>query len=226
MNNKYWGVKKRNFKSSKILKNDDSEDEEEEKKQILLKFPILSSKSNSTSYIYSNINHIYFNNDITTESSFELIKELKNVETQIKTLAITLGIEKMPIYLHLTTDGGLIYSAMAIIDCIKSLSVDVYTVVSGFVASAGTLISLAGKKRYMCENAYMLIHELRSGMWGKMTEIDEEYSNLKKLMKHIIKIYVENTKLTKKELENILKKDFIWDMKECMEKGLIHDKFI
>jgi len=78
----------------------------------------------------------------------------------------------------------------------------------------------------MCNNAYMLIHELRSGIWGKMTAIDEEYKNLQKLMKHIIKIYKKNTNLEKEELENILKKDLIWNVKECIEKGLVDEKYI
>ena len=131
-------------------------------------------KNAVNSYIYSNFSHIYFNNDINADTAFELNKELREVENKIKLLTLTLGIEKQPIYLHLTTNGGIIYSAMSIIDCIKSLSVPVYTVIDGYVASAGTLISLAGEKRYMCENAYMLIHELRSGMWGKMTEIADD----------------------------------------------------
>jgi len=223
MNNKFWGIKKPNYKNRKCKKNDKNENDDEDNDSSML--PIVL-KTNSNNFIHTKFNHIYFNSEITTESTFELIKELKNVEINIKTLMITTGLEKIPIYLHLTTDGGLIYSAMSVIDCIKSLSIPVYTVVSGFVASAGTLISLAGAKRYMGNNAYMLIHELRSGVWGKMTEIEDEYINSKKLMKHIIKIYTENSKLPKKDLENILKKDLIWDVDECIERGLVDEKFI
>ena len=75
----------------------------------------------------------------------------------------------------------------------------------------------------MCENAYMLIHELRGGIWGKMSEMDEEYTNSKKIMEHIKRIYADNTKIKKKELDGILKKDLIWDVKECIEKGLIQE---
>jgi ATP-dependent protease ClpP protease subunit len=217
MINKYWGIKKRNYKNKKNKNND-----EEENEPIL---PLII-KTNSTNFIHTTFNHIYFSNEITAESTFELIKELKNVETNIKTLIATIGIDKIPIYLHLTTDGGIIHYAMSVIDCIKSLSVPVYTVVSGFVASAGTLISLAGEKKYMCNNAYMLIHELRGGTWGKMSEIEDEFINAKKLTKHIIDIYTKNTKLTKKDLDIILKKDLIWDIEECIERGLIDEKFI
>lgn len=210
--------------SNKRLKisNNTEEEEDDSSEGSVTKLPFLFQK-NSNNYINTNFNHIYFNNDISSDSAFELCKELRSVETKIKTLSASLSIDKYPIYLHITTDGGLIYSAFSVIDCIKSLSVPVYTIVDGFVASAGTLISLSGEKRYMCENAYMLIHELRGGTWGKMSEVDEEHMNLKKIMEHIKKIYNENTKIKKKELDGILKKDLIWDANECIRNGLIHE---
>jgi ATP-dependent protease ClpP protease subunit len=216
--------KYKSTKNNKRLKtsNNTDEDDEDSNESSNIKLPFLFQK-NSNNYINTNFNHIYFNNDITSDSVFELCKEIRNVEMKIKTLSTTLNIDKNPIYLHITTNGGCIYSAFSVIDCIKTLSVPVYTIVDGFVASAGTLISLAGKKRYMCENAYMLIHELRGGVWGKMSEIDEEYTNSKKLMDHIKKIYSENTNIKEKKLDGLLKKDLIWDIEECLEKGLIHE---
>lgn len=225
---KHWGgisnkiiIKKKTNRKKKIESNDDESDSSSTPQ--FFKLPLSLSKESSG--IYSNFNHIYFNNDITTENCFELMKELRTVETRILTMNIISKTEKQPIYLHLTTDGGLIHSAFSVIDCIKNLSVPVYTVVDGFVASAGTLIFMAGKKKYMCENAYMLIHELRSGVWGKMSDIEEEVQNLKKLMTHITKIYIDNTKLKKKDLDKILKKDVIWDIEECIKCGLVDEKY-
>jgi len=221
-----WGIRKKIYNTSKKPKlffknklnkyiNNNNDDED---------YDFLNN-TNDSDYIYTKYNHIYFNNNITKDTAFELTKVLRNVENLINITSITNKTKKVPIYLHITTDGGLIYSALSIIDCIKLLSVDVYTIVDGFVASAGTLIVLAGKKRFMCENAYMLIHELRGGIWGKMTEIEEEYINLKKIMKHLINIYVENTNLTKSELKEILKKDLIWNINECITNGLIHEQY-
>lgn len=217
----YWNYKTtNNNKRVKIINHTEDDDNDSDNSSI--KFPF-SFQKNSNNNINTHFNHIYFNNNITSESSFELCKELRNAETNIKTLSATLNIETQPIYLHITTDGGLVYSAFSVIDCIKSLSVPVYTIVDGFVASAGTLISLSGEKRYMCENAYMLIHELRGGIWGKMSEVDEEHMNLKKIMKHIKKIYSDNTKIDKNELKEILKKDLIWNVEECINRGLVHE---
>jgi ATP-dependent protease ClpP protease subunit len=228
---KYWGScnnknKRRRLdkESKKVIKNADSDEDDDDSCPI--KLPFLFHK-NPNSYIYSSGFHIYFNTDITNESAFELNKELRNVDAKINIINVSLEVPKVPIQLHLTTNGGLIYAALSIIDCIKNLKNPVHIIVDGFVASAGTLILLAGTKRFMGENAYLLIHELRSGMWGKMSDIDDEYLNLKKLMAHIIDIYTKNTKLKKKELETtILKKDLIWNLDECINKGIIHEKYI
>ena len=220
----YWGSSKKNNKRKRESINDSSDSDESTSDSNITKMPIIISKSGSNT-LYSNFNHIYFNNDITTDSAFELNKELRAVESKVKTLSVSLGIKTEPIYLHLTTDGGLIYSALSIIDCIKNLTLPVYTVIDGFVASAGTLISLAGEKRFMNKNAYMLIHELRGGMWGKMTEVDEEYLNLKKLMKHISRIYTKKTNIDKNEIENILKKDVIWNLRDCIKNGLVDEVY-
>jgi len=217
--NLIWGIKKKR-KSADIEDDNDDNNENDISKNISL---IMNSSSNSS--IVINFNHIYFNNDITTESAFNLNNELRNTENKMKIFSATYNIPLQPIYLHLTTDGGLIYSAFSIIDCIKSLSVPVHTIIDGFVASAGTLISLAGEKRYMNKNSYMLIHELRGGVWGKMSEIEDEFKNIKRIMKHLMSIYLENTKLKKNELEKILKKDIIWDLDECIKYGLVHEEY-
>jgi ATP-dependent protease ClpP protease subunit len=77
----------------------------------------------------------------------------------------------------------------------------VYTIVEGATASAGTLMSVVGKRRFIRPHASMLIHELSSWFGGKMTNIDDEYQNLKQMMDDIKSIYLENTSLAKEEME-------------------------
>jgi ATP-dependent protease ClpP protease subunit len=181
--------------------------------------PMGGGKVNQT--VYTHMNHVYFNDDITSESSFLLCRELRNAELQQKVVATSFNTKPTPIYLHLTTNGGEIHAAFAVVDTISQLSVPVYTVVDGFVASAGTLISLAGEKRFISRNAYMLLHELRSGVWGKMSSIEEEMENLKKIMEHITSYYMSKTKLNRKNLEKLLTKDVIWNADECVSKGVV-----
>lgn len=196
-----------------------SDDDDDGGNTISLPFALPKMLQPST--IYSHMNHVYFNDDISSETAFALNRELRQLETRLRMIAVSLGTEPQPIYLHLTTNGGCIHSAFTVIDTMESLKVPVHTVVEGFVASAGTLISLAGERRYMTPNAYMLIHELRSGMWGPMTNLEEEYKNLQKIMGHISEYYTRRTRITRKALDKILKKDLIWDIAECEKKGLV-----
>lgn len=179
-----------------------------------------SNTSNITIYSFSN--HIYFNDDINNNTSFKLNNALRLMESKLKSL----NIDNIPIYLHLTTNGGLIHAAFSIIDCMNSISLPIYTVIEGYVASAGTLISVSGEKRYISKNAYVLIHELRSGFWGKMSEMEEEMTNIKKIQEHLINIYLNKTSLKKKKLNRILKKDIEWNAEEAIEFGIVDEIYL
>jgi ATP-dependent protease ClpP protease subunit len=192
--------------------------EDDEEMPLPFIFPKMSSKN-----ICSMNNNIYFNDDITNDSIFGLNRELRMMDDKLIALSLIHKTEPTPIYLYLTTNGGDVYAAFSAVDCIKSLRCPVYTVVDGFVASAGTLLSLSGTKRFIQPNAYMLFHELRSGMWGKMTDIDQEYCNLKKLMNHLVKFYTDNTSISKSQLEKLLKKDELWFRDECLKKGVVDE---
>jgi len=177
------------------------------------------------STVYSSHNCVFFQDDITTDTVFALNKELRAVAEKLILIGTIHKTAPPPMWLHLTTNGGDIYAAFSVIDCIKHLGVPVYTVVDGFVASAGTLISVAAAKRYIMPNAYMLLHELRSNMWGKFSDISDEMTNLKKVMDHIVRIYTEHTTIAPRQLEKILKKDIIWNADECLQHGVIDGVF-
>lgn len=170
--------------------------------------------------LYTMNNHIHFNGDVTQSSMFRLAKELRTVATALKVQAITIQ-PLQPIWLHVTTDGGLIYAALSIVDCIRTLGVPVYSVVDGYVASAGTIITLAAAKRFIQPNAYMLIHQLSSGVWGKMSAIEDEVGNLKKLMDHLTKFYSTRTTLRPKALNKLLLRDVNWNADESIARGLV-----
>jgi ATP-dependent protease ClpP protease subunit len=176
--------------------------------------------------IYSDANHIFFNNDIDEQNCFALCKEIRSLKNKLKNVKNNYESKEeynIPIYLHLTTNGGCIHSAFTVIDCIKNLNYPVHSIVEGYVASAGTLISVSCEKRYITQNAYMLIHQLSSGTWGKMAEIDDQYENLKKTSEHIFKLYLDKTKIKERELQKFLKKDLNWNADESLKKGLVDE---
>jgi len=187
----------------------------------------LEEKEHTEDNIYIINNHLYFSADITPKSAFTLCKYLRTLEIKLKIDYINMPSSIKPeIFLHITTNGGCIYSAFSIIDCFESLSIPVNTIIDSNVSSAGTIISIHGNKRYICNNSYVLIHELRSGCWGKLAYLDDTYKNCLKIQDHINKIYLDKTKISKKYLKEILVKDLELNADECIRLGIADEIYI
>lgn len=180
-------------------------------------------RHNSEFKISRDINHIYYHSEVDRDSIFDLCQLIGEAEEENLFTANKMNLEPIPIYLHINSYGGSIFAAFAAIDTINSCKVPIYTICEGAVASAGTLISVFGKKRYIRPHAYMLIHQLSSGFWGKMSEIDDEYKNLSELTERIITIYKENAKIPKKELQELLKHDLWLNAEKALKYGLVDE---
>ena len=168
-------------------------------------------------------NHIYFYSEVTRNSIFALTTLIREVEQDNLALANTLCIDPIPIYLHISSFGGSVFAAFTAIDIIMACQVDIITIIDGASASAGTLMSVVGKKRYIRPNAYMLVHQLSAGSWGKMSQLEDDFTNNKRLMEQIKTIYKEHSRIPKKELNEILKHDLWWDADTCLKYGLVDE---
>ena len=201
----YWDSKNKN-KKRKI----DDEENEEELMDLSLVQLLSGLKKNSSdsseNIVKANGNHIYLYSEIDRKTAYDVNHQIKSISNDLKTIKniMTIPNNETPIYLHINSYGGSVFDALSIIDTISN--VPVYSI-EGCAASAATLISVVCNKRYITKNSYMLIHELRSGIWGKYSEIEEEYENLTSLMDTLFSIYQENTNIkNQKTLKNLLKK--------------------
>ena len=176
--------------------------------------------------IHADLNHIYFYSEVDRESVHELINLLREAEEYCMVTCRATSIKSMPIYLHINSSGGCIFSAFNAIDYIEASRVPVYTIIEGATASAGTLISICGKRRYIRPNAHMLIHQLSSECWGKMSEIEDEYINLKHVMTRIKSHYKKHTSIPEKELRKLLKHDLWLHSDMCIQYGLTDKKWL
>ena len=183
----------------------------------------MSHGSFESNNLYSVDNNIYFQDDITMDNISALNKELRLMQYKLIDLATNYNIETPPIKLHLTTHGGDVFAALSVIDCINELKIPVHTIVDAYTASAGTLISIVGAKRYIKPHGHMLIHQVRSEIWGKMNEIEDEVTNLRSIMNLIKKLYIKHTNLKPIEIREILKQDINWNAQECLAKGLVDE---
>ena len=179
--------------------------------------------------------HIYFVGQVDEKSISKLVRTIQALNKEYKDSVedkpadpkknsnYICKIEPKPLYLHITSYGGSLLAVMSAIDSIKKSEIPIYTIVDGYAASAGTLLSVCGKKKYMTKNSYMLIHQLSSGVFGQMQRIEDNYLNCKSFMERIKKIYLEHTKLTEELLNSQLKHDSWWDSDTCLKYGLVDE---
>ena len=160
---------------------------------------------------------------MTRETIFELIMYIKEAEEENLITSLKLHLDTIPIFLHINSKGGSVFDAFNAIDVIQSCRMPIHTIVEGATASAGTLMSVVGEKRYMTKNAFMLIHQLSSVCWGKMSEIEDEFENLQELTEKIKEIYSENTKIPKKELSKLLQHDLWLNSSKSLKYGLVDE---
>ena len=170
--------------------------------------------------------HLYFYAGITQGSALKLNKLLQETSMRLAPSAFSSMQEvgqPSPIWLHINSHGGEVFSSFSVSDTVERISqvIPIVTIVEGCAASGATLISLAGTKRLMRKNAFMLIHELSSVAWGRHSQMEDQMTSNRGMMKTIKDYYKEKTKIPEKELEEILKHDLWWNAKKCLKYGLV-----
>ena len=168
-------------------------------------------------------NHLYFWCDVTKKSCLELTMQLNQAHQRISRLAYP-GDDLPPIYIHINSYGGDVDAALGLVDTMLSLEkqgAKIITIIEGYAASAATIISISGSERRMRPNAYMRIHQFRSGMWGKKNDLDDEHANMEKLETIMIGLYKSRTTMSRDKLKKLLSRELDLLPNECIEKGLI-----
>lgn len=186
-------------------------------------FPLISENYNNPDLIESQENNIYFYSDFNPESCFKLYHKIIELNHQSILSKQKYNLDPLPINLYLQSQGGSILHTLYISDLIKNLETPVYTYVNGFSASAATIISVVGKKRFMSKNSVLLIHQLSGSESGKFSELKDETENFDTLMNLISNIYLENTKITNDQLERLLRRDIWLDSNKSLELGFIDE---
>lgn len=167
-------------------------------------------------------NKIYFYSDITSKSILYLKELLHELHLELVTASIKYNFKPI-IELRIQSNGGEVFAGLDAYNFILNFPVDIYTYVDGFLASSASFLYLAGKKRFIYENSYILIHQLSDYNWGSYSILEDEMKNNKKIMTKIINTYKKFTNIPKRKIEEILKNEMYLDCEECLKYGLSSD---
>lgn len=170
-------------------------------------------------------NNLYLYDEVNTATCERLVKNIKETDALLTAERImrgldTFGIPKIPILLHIHSDGGDLLGALAVIDAIQLSNTPVYSIIEGYAASAASLISVSCHKRFITKNSHMLIHGLRSEFWGTHADFIEEVEFQKKLQNSIAQIYASHSNMNTDTVINMLNKDNWLNASETVNFGL------
>lgn len=167
---------------------------------------------------------IFFTGAMTDETCNELSLTLHRYKNQIMSND-EIHIQKINLYIQ--SQGGSLFPTLALVDEIKNFEIPLETYIRGYAASAATLISVVGSKRYMYEHSIIMIHGIKlvADEVNTLTEVRDLHENVDLFMKTIKHIYLENSNISEEKLEYFFTKDKWISANEALSYGLI-DKII
>lgn len=128
------------------------------------------------------------------------------------------------IVLYIDSYGGYVDSIFAICDTINMLRCNVATVCVGKAMSAAAIILACGfkGKRFITPHSRIMLHELSSIAFGKLSEIDNDSKELRRIQLIIDSIVKHKTKLNNKQIKEFMHgKDRYLSSEEALKFGFI-----
>ncbi len=135
---------------------------------------------------------------------------------------------ELPITVFINSPGGEIFSGFAIFDMLKFVSCPVTTIVTGFAASMGSVLSLAADKgrRFAMPQSKIMIHQpLLMGYQGRASECEIQAREILKTRDHLVSLYSDQTGKSHDEIKKALDRDNWFTAKEALDYGLL-DKVV
>ena len=161
---------------------------------------------------------IYFYADVSKKSVARLLREMNEAWKENVVARGPKPHSEIIVYVH--SLGGDAYAGLSAMNHLRHFPCRVVTVADGMVASAATLLLLGGHERRIMPHTHVLIHQLRTGFWGKYDELKDEYRNSTLLMESLMDIYTKETSIPRDELETMLRSERCMSAEECVAYGI------
>ena len=129
-----------------------------------------------------------------------------------------------PIQIYVNSPGGHVESGDSIHDIIKFVrsTVPIYMIGTGWVASAGVLIYLAGenKMRFCLPNTRFLLHQPMGGVHGPATDIEIEARELVKMHERLVQIIATDTGQSVERVRKDTDRNYWMSASEAIDYGV------
>lgn len=124
------------------------------------------------------------------------------------------------IALYIDSPGGYVSAGFQIIDTMRIVKPDVCTIVTGEASSmAGVILAAVTKgKRYAYPNAHIMLHHIRGGTWGDISDLVRYTRFAERLDERLFKILEESIG---RDVRKDADRDLTMFPEEALEYGII-----
>lgn len=132
-----------------------------------------------------------------------------------------------PIRLILNSVGGEVYAGLLLYNTVKDLvrgGIDVIIEANGLAASMGCIILQAGSRRKAHWGTRILAHEISSWTWGKVSEMEDQVEEIRKVNSLLRDIIATRTGRDRGEIDKMWSKKDLWfSADEALDFNLIDE---
>lgn len=129
------------------------------------------------------------------------------------------------IHMYINSPGGSVSAGFGIYDTMQIIKPQVNTICTGFAASYGAILLLAGAKgkRLALPNSEIMIHQPHGGAQGQATDIAISAKRILKTREKLAHIISERTGQSVERVEKDMERDYFMSAEEAKEYGIIDD---
>lgn len=165
-----------------------------------------SDDGTSTIFLYGDIG------DYTEVQSGRIAQELMEAERVSRR-----------IHVRINSNGGEVYSGIAIFNALRQSQADIRIYVDGIAASMASVIALCGKPVEMSKYARLMLHSVSGGCYGNKQDLQRCMEEIESLEGSLSEIYAERLGMSQEEVKQTYFdcEDHWLTAKEALDLGFI-----
>lgn len=142
-------------------------------------------------------------------------------------LFLTADDPEKDIHMYINSPGGSVTAGLAIYDTMQYIQPQIQTICTGFAASFGAILLLAGEKgkRFALPNSEIMIHQPHGGAQGQAADIAISAKRILANREKLNRITSERTGQPLERIERDMDRDYFMSAEEAQAYGII-DKVI
>jgi ATP-dependent Clp protease protease subunit len=136
-----------------------------------------------------------------------------------------LSYPRPPIQIYIDSYGGYVYQCLGLLSLINTSKTPIHTILTGAAMSCGFLMLIHGHKRFAHELSTGMYHQVSSGAWGKIKDMEEDVEESKRLQNILMQLTVKKTKISLETLKDNYerKRDWFMDARTMIDNGVVDE---